>query len=123
MWQSRVCPSPGDYLGVRGSVGGNLGVFGIPGKFGSPWESWESLRLQGSPGGREECVAVQGLSEPWGLSGSPGECRGDLGVFGSPGKFGSPWESAINAVVSAWKRPWFITPRSPGPFEGHYKAL
>ncbi len=64
-------------------------------------------------------MAVQGLSELWGLSGSPGECRGDLGVFGSPGKFGSPWESAINAVVSAWKRPWFIT---PGPFEGPYKT-
>ena len=30
--------------------------------------------------------------------------RGSLGLPGSPGKFGSPWESAINAVVSAWRR-------------------
>ena len=45
---------------------------------------WESLRLQGSPGGREECVAVQGLSESCGLSGSPAEF---------PGQSGTPWES------------------------------
>ena len=45
---------------------------------------WESLRLPGSPGGREECVAVQGLSESWGLSGSPAEL---------PGQSGTPWDS------------------------------
>ena len=42
------------------------------------------MAVQGESRGREECVAVQGLSEPWGLSGSPAEF---------PGQSGTPWES------------------------------
>ena len=65
-----------------------------------------------NPGGREECVAVQRMPELWGLSGSPGECPGESGSPLESRKSGSPWESATNAVISAWKRPWFMALRA-----------
>ena len=66
----------------------------------------------GTPGeSRGECVGVQGVSEPWELSGSPGEC---------PGVSGKPFEGPYKALRMAFQGPLQSLLSS---LKGPYKVL